>query len=222
MSERIIRLANTIWDYHCLGHSLTKADCILVLCSHDPRVAVRGAELFLQGWGPLLVFSGNVGALTAGMYGRPEAEYFAKIAMDLGVPKDVILIEDRATNTGENIRFTRMLLEAEGLEPASFILVQKPFMERRAFATFRKVWPEKEIIVTSPTIELADYPTSDFPLDRIVEIMVGDLERIREYPALGFQIEQDIPESVQDAFEQLVGLGYGGHLIQTGESIDKD
>lgn len=217
MRDQIFQLAQTIWHYHRLGHSLQEADCILVLCSHDPRVATRGAELFLDGWGPLLVFSGNVGALTAGMYDRPEAEYFAEIAIGLGVPEEAILVENRATNTGENIRFTRALLEKEGHDPASFILVQKPFMERRAFAAFRKVWPDKDVIVTSPAIELAEYPTADFSLDRIIEIMVGDLQRIREYPALGFQIEQEIPDNVQDAFEELVRLGYDGHLIRREE-----
>jgi uncharacterized SAM-binding protein YcdF (DUF218 family) len=98
--------------------------------------------------------------------------------------------------------------------PQSFILVQKPFMERRAFATFKKVWPRKEVLVHSPKIKFTDYPTPDFPRDRIIEIMVGDLQRIREYSARGFQIDQFIPDNVWKAFEELVSLGYDGHLIQ--------
>jgi uncharacterized SAM-binding protein YcdF (DUF218 family) len=212
MSDRVSELAQIVWDYHQLGHSLVKSDCILTPCSHDPRVAVHSAELFLAGWAPMLVFSGNVGELTAGMYGQPEADYFAEVAVQLGVPSDRILIENRATNSGENILFSRALLERHHQDPDDFILVQKPFMERRTLATFQKIWPEKNAIVTSPPIEFADYPTEGFPRDRVIEIMVGDLERIIRYPALGFQTEQEIPDEVLVAYEQLIDLGYDGHL----------
>ena len=70
----------------------------------------------------------------------------------MGVPRANILIENQSTNTGENVRLTRQLLAERGLDPESFILVQKPYMERRSFATFRKVWPEKRVTVTSPQV----------------------------------------------------------------------
>ncbi len=56
-----------------------------------------------------------------------------------------ILIEKNSTNTGENVQFTRKLLAEHGLDPQKFIVVQKPYMERRAFATFLRYWPEKEV-----------------------------------------------------------------------------
>ena len=37
--------------------------------------------------------------------------------------------------------------------------------------------------------------------------------RIRLYPARGFQIEQEIPDEVWQAYERLVALGYTGNLI---------
>ena len=49
-------LAKKLWDYMHTGHILEKADCIFVLGSHDLRVAGRGAELYLQGWAPLLIW----------------------------------------------------------------------------------------------------------------------------------------------------------------------
>jgi len=44
--------------------------------------------------------------------------------------------------------------------------------------------------------------------------MVGDLQRIKVYPARGFQIEQEIPDHVWHAYEQLVHAGYDKYLIQ--------
>lgn len=211
--QSIDALAQIIWNYHLLRHPLEKSDCILVLGSNDPRVAQRGAELFLAGWAPLLVCSGNVGALTAGLYGKPEAEYFADVAISMGVPRDRILIENKSLNTGENIQNTRELLEKAGLNPQSFIVVQKPYMERRAYATFKKFWPEKKIIVTSPQLSYSAYPFPELPRERVINIIVGDLQRIKLYPSKGFQIEQPIPAPVWEAYEQLVSLGFTEHLI---------
>ena len=58
MDNRMHTLAEKIWHYHQMNHQLKKADAILVLCSHDKRVAETGAQLFLEGWAPLLIFAG--------------------------------------------------------------------------------------------------------------------------------------------------------------------
>ena len=218
MNERVRALAEKIWNYHHLHHVLEPADAILVLCSHDTAVADRGAQLFLDGWAPLLIFSCGQGANTSRLWSEPEADRFARIALERGVPDDRILIENRSTNTGENVEFTRRLLAERELDPASFILVQKPYMERRAYATFMKRWPEKRAIVTSPPVPFAEYLArySNQTLTErdVIGIMVGDLQRIREYPARGFQIPQEIPGDVWDAFEELVRLGYDTHVAR--------
>ncbi len=135
----------------------------------------------------------------------------------MGVPQSAILIENQSTNTGENVRCTKALLSARGLEFNRFIVVQKPYMERRSYATFRKVWPEKEVIVTSPRASLDDYlarySNAALSAADVISIMVGDLQRIRLYAASGYQIPQDIPDEVWEAFEELVRAGYDRHLV---------
>jgi len=202
-----------IWDFHHVNHKLEKADCILVLSSHDTRVAERGAEIFLDGWAPLLVFSGGLGNFTKGIWDEPEAEKFSRIALKMGVPREKILVENTSTNSGENVEFTRALLHQHDLNPQRFILVQKPYMERRAYATFKKAWPGKDAIVTSPQISFESYPTDEISMEEVIHIMVGDLQRIRLYPAMGYQIYQEIPDDVQVAYEYLVKEGYTNHLI---------
>src|ERR1043166_2404054 len=217
MDDQIQPLAEKLWNYHRLNHRLEPADAILVLCSHDKKVAERGAQLFLEGWAPLLIFSGGLGAITSRMWNEPEAEQFAEFAFTMGVPKEKILVENKSTNTGENISFTRQLLETKQIAPQNFILVQKPYMERRSFATFRKVWPEKKVLVTSPQVSfdeyLADYVNNELSSDDVVSIMVGDLQRINLYAEKGFQIPQEIPDEVWSAYEELVRAGFDRHLI---------
>ncbi|WP_375584193.1 YdcF family protein [Cyclobacterium xiamenense] len=214
VTEEVRELARSLWNYHRLGHSVQKSDAILVLGSHDPRVAERGAALWLDRKAPLLIFSGGLGNFTAGVWEEPEAVLFGRIARRMGVPEDAMLLESRSTNSGENIRFTRDLLRDKGLDPESFTIVQKPYMERRAYATFKKNWPEKAVQVTSPQISFEQYPTESISMEVIIQSMVGDLQRIREYPKKGFQIHQDIPKPVWVAFERLVALGFDQHLIR--------
>lgn len=211
--EEVDRLAKKIWGYMRLDQKLEKVDCILVLGSHDPRVAQKGSQLFLQGFAPLVIFSGGRGNLTS-TWEASEAERFVKIAMQMGVPEDKILVEDKSANTGENIIFTKKLLAERGINPQKIILVQKPYMERRAYATFKKVWPEKEVIVTSPQILFENYPNEEISKEEVINIMVGDLQRIRFYPEKGFQIPQEIPDGVWEAYEKLVATGYTKHLVK--------
>lgn len=217
MHDRIRALAQTLWDYHRLDHQLAPADAILVLCSHDKAVAKRGAELFRQELAPLLIFAGGLGAITRHLWHEPEADQFAAIAVEMGVPRERILIENRSTNTGENVLFTKRLLAETGLDPRTFIVVQKPYMERRSYATFKKVWPEKDLRVTSPQVSmdeyLSGYSHAALTPDEVVGIMAGDLQRIRCYPAKGFQIDQVIPDEVWRAYEELVKAGYDKYLI---------
>ena len=202
-----------MWDYHHMRHQLETADCIFALGSHDLRVADRAAELYLEGWAPLVIMSGGLGNVTKDVWTVPEADQFAQIAINKGVPADAILVENKSTNTGENVLFTRQLLAEKNIDPQSFILVQKPYMERRTYATFQKQWPGKKMLVTSPQISLEEYPTDEIPMERVINIMVGDLQRIRYYPEKGFQVHQEIPDDVWDAFEELVELGYNKHLM---------
>jgi uncharacterized SAM-binding protein YcdF (DUF218 family) len=214
ITSEALTLAKKLWDYHHMQHTLENADCILVLGSHDLRVADRGAEVYLQGLAPIIIFSGGLGNVTKGIWTETEADKFATIALDKGVPPEAIFIENKSTNTGENILFTQQLLKDKHLDLHNFIVVQKPYMERRSYATFKKHWPDKNLLVTSPQIAFEDYSNEEIPIERVINIMVGDLQRIRVYPEKGFQIPMEIPDEVWSAFEQLVEMGFDKHLVK--------
>ena len=205
--------ARVVWDYHHVHHALRQADCIIALGSHDTRVAERAADVLLAGWAPLLVCSGHQGSLTSGMWSRPEAEVFADVAVGRGVPRDRILLESRSTNTGENVDFSRRLLEERGLSPKVAIAVQKPYMERRTLATFASRWPELELVVTSPQLDLDAYTAAGMSRDDVIHVMVGDLQRLVVYGRKGWSTPQAIPAEVMQAYEGLVAAGYTQRLL---------
>jgi uncharacterized SAM-binding protein YcdF (DUF218 family) len=207
-------LAQAVWDYHKLNQEPRPADMIFVLGSNDLRVADRAAELFLAGLAPRLVISGNVGVLSKDLFKRTEAEELADRAIGKGVPAAAILLETAATNTGENVVFTRRLLQRLGISVDTAICVQKPFMERRTWATVRQQWPELQISVTSPDIPYSGYPDATITKEALINTMVGDLQRIIDYPKRGFQIPQEVPDTVVAAMRGLIALGFDQHLAK--------
>lgn len=215
VNEEVIKLAQKIWDYHHLNHKIEKADLIFVLGSHDTRVVDRAIELYKNKFAPKILFSGGLGRLTKEIWIQTEAEKFAQIAIDQGIPEEAILTETKSTNTGHNISFSFKLLKSKGLIPSKVILIQKPYMERRSYAAFKKFWLDHttEVMVTSPQFDFLDYPTEETPLEAVISLMVGDLQRIKIYPKKGFQIPQEIPNDVWNAFEKLVEMGFDKDLI---------
>ena len=213
-SPAVLRHAKVLWDYHRIGASLPESvDFILALGCSDLRVAERAAELVLEGRAELLATTGGFGKISKTLWNEPEAQRFAQVARDCGVPDAKILTEDSASDTGQNITNTRRLVRELGLHLTSGLLVSKPYMERRSLATAECQWPEVDWSVTSPRIAFEDYPTAESPLTEMVELMVGDLQRIKLYAARGFQVPQDVPAHVWDAYEALVEAGYNRYVI---------
>lgn len=212
--NEVKKLVKTIWDYHHMSHRLEKADLIIVMGSSDTQVAVRAAKVFKESWAPLVITTGGFGRISKKKWDKPEAEVFAEIMVKHGVPSEKILVENKSSNTSENIEFARNVLRNGGVKVRKVILIHKPYGERRAYATFRKVWPGPKVIVTSPQLSFEKYKREGVSKEEMIHIVVGDLQRIKEYSKKGFQISQKIPKSVWNAYKNLVSAGYTRHLIK--------
>lgn len=207
--------ATLIWNYHQMGHELRPCSAAIGLGSHDLGVASAAADLYRADLFPVLVFSGGNSPTTRARFPRGEAVHYREHALGLGVPDEAILVEPKAANTGQNITFSRELLAQAGVQVGSLLLVSKPYMERRSYATCRKLWPEAEVMCASEPLELDDYIKSIGDEKLVVDMLVGDLQRVIEYPKLGFAVEQDVPGDVHDAYERLLRTGFDSRLIGT-------
>ncbi|GAK20639.1 LOW QUALITY PROTEIN: hypothetical protein JCM19052_1137 [Vibrio sp. JCM 19052] len=194
----------TLWDYMQLKQELKPASCLFVMCSNDLRVAEYAAKLYQQKLAPLIVFSGGEGRFTDGLFDKSEAETFAEIAKLASVPSEAILVETKSSNSGENVRFTEQLMKEKGISCDSLILVQKPFMERRAIATFEKQWqsPYSQLQVTSTAHPFFEYINEEMPM-MVLEALMEDFSRVKTYPEKGFQTEQEIPAHVESSYQAL-------------------
>lgn len=204
--------ARVIWDYHLVGHELRPCSAAIGLGSHDIGVATFASELYHAGMFPVLVFSGATSATTETRFPRGEAVEFAEHAMRLGVPASAIIIEPRAANTGQNIDFSRTALAEAGVEVTTLMLISKPYMERRSLATARKAWPEADLVCASQPLPFDDYLTAIGDEKFVIDMIVGDLQRVIDYPSRGFAVPQDVPADVRAAYRRLTAAGYTGRL----------
>ena len=213
--QDILHDAEILYNFHseCSDDPI-KADIILAAGSHDLRVAYHAAELFKKGYAPLIVCSGGFGKVTGGIWNSPESVVYANRCVELGVPKECIVIEKEAKNSGDNFVLSRDVLINLNIYPKTGIIVCKPYMAKRAWATGTKQWGEVEWSVRTPHISFEDYPGEETPLDRMINLMVGDLQRLEVYAEKGFQVPVTVPDEIWEIYNRLAEDGYDQFVIK--------
>lgn len=205
--------AQRLWDFQQMGHEVRPCSVAIGLGSHDLGVADVTAELYHRGMAPLIVFTGATSPTTRDRMPRGEAEHYRERAVELGVPTEAILVEPHARNTGENIRFSRALLEEQGISISSVPLVSKPYEERRAYATACKLWPEVEWVSVSASMSLTEYIDSIQDARLVIDMLVGAQQRLMVYPEQGFMVEQCVPDDVAAAYQRLREAGFTSRIV---------
>ncbi|MEW1828993.1 YdcF family protein [Streptomyces sp. NPDC088196] len=205
--------ARLLWDYHRMHHAPRPCSVAVGLGSHDLGVADVTAELYHQGMAPVIVFTGATSPTTQARMPRGEAVHYRERALQLGVPESAVLLEPRATNTGENIEFSKAVLAEADVPVSSVLLVSKPYEERRSYAMMRKLWPDVEVVCASTPMGLEEY--ADFIGDArmVIDMIVGALQRVLIFPGWSLAIEQVVPDTVVVAYERLRDRGFTSRLI---------
>lgn len=190
-----------------------RADIVLAMGSQDLTVADTAARAFREKGAAWLVCSGGFGKDTAQLFQEPEGVLYGQRCLELGVPEDRIIVEDRAANSGENFLLSRALLAGRGILPQRGVIACKPYMARRARAAGAWQWPEVSWSVARPEVGFQAYIDQGNNMTAVLELMVGDLQRLRVY-AGRFQEPVEVPEPVWAAFERLAGAGYDRFVIR--------
>lgn len=210
-------LAGILWDALVLETPLTQADIILGFGSYNTEVPERAAELYHAGYAPLMLFTGGLGKGTLGVWPQPEAIRYRDIALARGVPAASIMVEDKATHTGENIAFSRALLAEAGVPVRRAIAVHKPYMTRRVHASLQQQWPDLRVEVTSPPGTLRSYLSArareGVGEAESLHSLVGDFQRMTLYARWGYQAQVELPPEAFDAYRQLCALGYTRYVV---------
>lgn len=206
LSSEEYAAASLLFDYLTVRHAPEKADVIIGFGTYHLGAAKKAAELWHQGFAPYIIFSGYKND----RHEQTEAEMLKDEAMRHGVPKDVIFTEDKASNTGLNITLSYDLAVKKGiLKTNRVILVHKPYMSRRTYATAKAQWPHRETVfyVVPADVTLEEYFNHD-GTSQTIRSMLADFYCIKAYPAKGWQIAQDVPTEVEKASQLLIDRGH--------------
>ena len=225
MDVKIKENLKVLWNYLYVNDEIEKVDCIFGLGSIDKSVAEKCAKLYLEGYGDYIVFSGNCGKGTEGIINITEAEWFSKIAIELGVPKDKIYLENEATNTYENFWNTKKVIEKNNLKCDSLITVSKPYATRRVFQIAKIQIPNKKVIISSSEKSMDEFfefcrKMGNAPEEDVINEVVGEISILQKAPKYNLQTSQKIPENVIQSYDCLLGMGFNRYVI-TDESIRK-
>ena len=219
MHEMSVSTAKKIvWEYLQLNQELPLVvDVMIVLGSRDDRVAAYAAALTKSIHVEHVLITG--GSAHHGDLLMPpswkeasEAQHFEAVIRECGFKGD-ILLETQSTNTGENAQLPQDVLKNAGTEPRSLLIVTKPYMERRALRTFEKQWTygKPKMYVSSQAGSLDEYVNDKQPEELVTHVMVGDLQRIMDYPIRGFMTASVVPDDVVAALTTLRSAGYDKH-----------
>lgn len=225
MKLKIKEQAMELLKYLHLGKEIKKSDGIIGLGSIDYKVAEKCADLYQKGYGNYIIFTGNCGKGTEGIIKQTEAENFRDIAIQKGVPKEVIYLEKNATNTYENYLYSESIIRENDLIANSLIVVGKPYQEKRSYAIAKQFFQKRNVYITSPEfspISFEEYykDNQNTNLFEIVNEIVAEINILEKAPQFNLQVNQEIPKQIKTIYQDMVKEGFDKYLI-TEEVIKK-
>lgn len=113
-----------------------KADLIFIPGTRLATPALLAADMFNRGIAPYVVLTGGVNRYTS----ENEADAHHAILVSEGVPSDRIIVENRSTNTLENVTFALPLIQAkmDFTSVKSILVIAKWMHSRRALMTLKR------------------------------------------------------------------------------------
>ena len=210
MQSKTLAHAKVLWDFMLSVRETGDCETIVVCCSYDLRVCEYACKMLLRQHNDAkLLFSGNTGRWTKHLWSVTEAEVFRNYAISQGISESRLLVETEATNIGENISFSRKIIST----PGRIAYISKPNTLMRLFLTVPIHDHSKNWFVTSPPIVFPEQVSNVIGLFGLISEMVGDIERIMNYPSKGFQKAYEIPEEVIRSYEVLLQAGFTHNMM---------
>lgn len=214
-----------------------------ILAGHAVLPNIEGAVAMAKKFGLPLLLSGGIGHATGALAqamalhplyreidtrGKSEAQMLAEIArLYGGIEEDRLLLEGESRNSGENAAFSQRLLDAHAIRPQRVVLIQDPLLQRRADATFRWQWRDRDDApvfinwpVFTPVLTLdagmvritGAPPQGLWSMERFVQLLMGEVQRLRNDEkgygprGAGFFGEVEMPDAVDAAWHRLMQL----------------
>lgn len=224
--KNIEKELETIWNYMVLNEPVQKSDLIIGCGCQSLTIPITCADLYKKGYADKIIFAGGLGKITKNNFNKPEAEIYKEIAIKEGIPEEKIWIENKSTNTGDNFRFSKQIIEKENWDIRKILIVHNKFSERRTLSSAKAIIKDKELHITSADVSFKEFierlqNREENRIIKIISSIVGDIQRMIIFPQFGWQIKQDVPQEVIEAYKKLKNMGFN-EFVMSKEMIQKD
>jgi len=211
ISENInkkFHLAKCLFDYLYLRDKVLVSEAIIGFGHFDNKIPIHCGNLFSKGFAPYIIFTGGTGAGSAGLV-KPEAQNFYQVLLSHhpAIDKSRLILEDKSTNTGENISFSQILLQEKYPALAGIkkvIIVANAYRQRRVWLACKKYFTKVELVNSPPNSnfeeELEMFASKN---EDLCTHIVYELERIKTYPDKGFIEKTEIPPEIFKIADEL-------------------
>ena len=171
---------DAITDFIFVDDNISPCDIILVPGGSHPQLAEKAADLYKQGMAEYILFSGRANPNIPDF--QSEAEYLKSLAVNLGVPSDRIICEDKAAHTFENAEFSLVTINQMGIKAEKVILVCKAFHSRRVLSTYQYIFPKNtDFLVASITDKRGLGKYSWTSKQEYVDRVMSEVEKMGKY-----------------------------------------
>jgi uncharacterized SAM-binding protein YcdF (DUF218 family) len=124
------------------------ADAIVVIGGdHKPARMRHAAELYHQGYAPVIIISAGT-VVQEGDEWMVEAKVMRRQALQLGLPEETLVIEDRSLSTRQNARYSGQLCKELDIE--SILLVTSAYHSSRARYVFHQELAGRVTVLAQP------------------------------------------------------------------------
>jgi hypothetical protein len=153
----------------------------------DNQVLKQITDYFNNGFFPWVLVTGMIGKAYY-QTGKPLAHIMRDEFIANGIPSDKILIQDRSTNTLEDVQFSLDILDKHKIVPRHIAFLSKAHHSGRCFLTLRKFFPNQplwpityEAKYNGIYVSAKDWPEHPIAQGRVY----GEYLRIIKYSQLG-------------------------------------
>ena len=176
--------AQILWDYHQMHHEPRDTDIAIGLGAttsaspNTPQTSTARAVF------PLIVFTGANAPTTVEVFPRGEAVHYAERPNNSACQTSDRPRAEQARNTGENFTFdSRPCSTAKASAPRTATIISRPYQQRRAYATCQEALARTRRHLLIPAAVARDYIASIGDQDKVLNMLVGDTQRIWVYAA---------------------------------------
>ncbi len=152
-----------ISDFIFVSDPPVDADIIMVPGGSYPEPAEVAAQLYHEGYAPMILIGGGVSIATGSFPGpktktkiytgdyKTEYEFYLDVLQKNDVPDEAIIGEDQSSFTRENGIYARQLVDEKQISVRSALLVCKAFHARRCLMAYQAAFPQVDFSVIPVT-----------------------------------------------------------------------